>query len=567
MKTSELTEQERGDLEYVTNLKPQGVHHLLDLSDEAQYRFLMRQVRGSGATPERYPQLFADLDTARSAHKNDGPEAITAASTEDPAGLTDANAISAFGPDGNGNAAAQGFSSIPGGTFSTQLFMQVFDVGTGSLLSSTLQPPVFGQGQYQPIQTAGSPATQGMRTILTYSYTSASTGVPQSGTVHFTTDERPVSDPVITQPSLKPEHATKPNIVIGLGRGLGNSTDVDYWFQQPSIANPNVTVPFVGNVTFNSNIVTPLNASTNFQAQMFVVKPASGGQQQIVLPAGQNLLNFISVNRENLKQLLFTMPSGPNRGDGGTPATFGAAPWSADTIIYFHFQVAIKTATSGQDFVFANVVSRDQPDTDPIDGTLYIKPLQFTWHCIVEGTAISMAGGGTRPIESLIGGESVVMDAKGNTLTVRATMAQVKQCPVWRISTRDGGKVDVTGEHPMIGPDCIIQAEDLKPGDTLCTQNGVSEVESVEQIDFMGGIYNVSLGVDGEDQGIGEHGTTLIAGGILVGDMQIYQTYRERLRRDPDHIRKHLPGRYHRDFESSLEDIALQGHDDDVGVR
>ncbi len=556
MKMPQLSDQEKADLEYVTSLKPQGVHHPLDLSDEAQHRFLMRQVQGSGATPDRYPQFFADLAETRKAHQDCSPEATNAMATETTSGLTDANLVSAFGPDPYSKAAAQGFSSIPGGTYSTQLSMQVFDVATGALLSSTLQPPVYGQGQYQPIQTVGNPATPGMRTVFTYSYTPASTGIPQHGTVHYTTEERPAADPTITQPTQKTNHTASPYIIIGLGRGLQNSTDVDYWFQQPHLSAVNVVVPFVGSVTFNSNIVTPLNQNTNFQATMFVVKPAAGGGQQIILPAGQNLLDFISVNPANAKQLMFNMPSGPNRGDGGSPATFGAAPWSADTIIYFHFTVAIKTATSGQDFVFANVISADQADTDPVDGTTYIKPLQFTWHCLVEGTPIKMADGGTQPVEALTGGERVVVDANGNTLTVRATMAQVKQCSVWRICTKDGGKVDVTGEHPMIGPNSIVRAQDVKPGDTLCTQNGVSEVESVKELDFQGGIFNVSLGIEGEDQHIGEYGTTLIAGGILVGDMQIYHTHREKLRYDPDHIRTHLPERYHRDFQSSLEDVA-----------
>lgn len=550
MKLPELTNQDGEDLEYVTTLKPAGVNHRLNLADEAQYRFFMRQVEGSGATPEKYPRFFSDIETARNAQleEKSSEESETKTAVEE---LADVNLISGFGSDDNNLAAAQGFSSIFGGTYVTQLSMQVFDVATGQLLASNLQQPTYGQGKYEPIQAKGTNATQSMRTVFTYSYTTAKG--PQQGTVHYTTEERPAADPAITEPTQKANHTTKPYIVIGLSRGLQSSTDVDYWFNQTDWNNPNVTVPFFGNVVFNSNIIQPLDPNTNFQATMYVVKPASGGAQAIILPTGTKLIDYISINAANPKQLDFKMPSGPNRGDGGTPATFGKAPWSSDTVIYFHFMVAVKTSTSGQDFVFANVVSKDQADTDPIDGTLYIKPLQFVWHCLTEGSLVKLEGGETKPVELLTGGERVPVDRKGSVLTVEATIAQRKDGPVFQIRTKDGGQVTLTGEHPLIGPDGAFQAQHVKVGNILYTEKGESEVDSIEELDFHGGVFNVSLGVENEDPTIGEHGTTLIVGGVIVGDMRMHHTLQQKLSKDPEHILRNLPEEYHLDFKNSLQ--------------
>jgi len=552
MKQPNLADQDKQDLAHVIGLTPQGVPLQLDLSDERQYRFLMRQVNGSGVTKERYPRLFADLDICKTERQAREAGAARSEFLAQATGMTDVNLVSGFGSDNNGKAASQGFSSIVGGTIVTQLYMQIFDIATGNLLASNLQAPVYGKGQYQAIQAVGQPVTQSMRMVYTYSYTTNEG--PQHGMVHYATEERPAADPQITEPTQKANHAANPYIVIGLSRGLQSQNDVDYWFNQQDWNNPNVTVPFVGHVSFNSNIVTPLDPATNFQAVMYVVKPASGGGQQIILPAGQKLIDFMTVGPAT--QLNFNMPSGPNRGDGGTPATFGSAPWSSDTVIYFHFQAAVKTATSGTDFVFANVVSRDQADTDPVDGTLYIKPLQFVWHCLTKGTQIRMADGTSCAIENITGGERVTVDASGNTLTVVATIAQNKDGHVLCVSTKDGGQVNLTKEHPLVGPNGVVQAEDLKPGDEVYTENGVSPVTSITRKKFSGGIFNVSLGVEEERNKITENGTTLIAGGILVGDMQIYHTHQEKLRSDPDYILKNLPEAYHTDFRSSLEDAA-----------
>lgn len=542
--TEVLSPQDRLDLDHVLSLGGEGEPISLDLSDERQHRFLMRQISGSGVDASRYPQLFRDLDSTVERHRASPPVAVALSP-----GLQDTNAITACGVDAASNAAAQAFSSVAGGTLSTQLFLQVFDVQSGATLASNLQTPVYGAGQYQPIQTSGQPAPAATRTVFTYSYTTGAGSVHQ--VLHYTTDERPSADPAVVEPTQKPEHGNNPYIEIALSRGAGNSADVDYWFGQTDWGSANVTVPMVGSVQFKSPIVQPLDPNTNFQAVLFVVKPASGGGQQVILPAHETLLNYMTIDPPDT--LKWNMPSGPNRGDGGTPATFGNAPWSSDTIIYLHFQVAVKTQTSGQDFVFANVTSQDGADTDPLDGTTYIKPLQFIWHCLSAGTQILLADGTSTAVEDLIGGEEVQTNEHGETLPVRGTHVWVCERPLVSLTTSAGRGVRTTGEHPVMTPAGPRAAEDLKIGDVIRTIDGV---ETIAARSLDGGsepVFNLVL--DTEHLAAPTE-TTVIANGVVVGDLQIQTSHQVVLRSDPERVRAALPSEYHVDYASSLEDAV-----------
>jgi hypothetical protein len=540
-----LTEEFRSNLAHVLNQAPPGEHYALNLANDQEYNYILQLYHLNGITPDLYPQLFNDLADTRSLHQANGaaaqPEAVAAN------GLVNANTITAFGQDANQKAAAEALSTVVGGTISTTLFMQVYDNNSNRLLANGVTGPVYGKGEFEYVQAAGDPATNNMKGVYTYAYTPLTGGQPVHGVVHANATERPARDPVVQQPVQKATHQTNPYIRIGLGRGIGNSADVDYWFNQQDYYNKDVTVPVVGYVDFQSNIQTPLQENVNFSANMMVIKQATGGAQPIILHAQQKLIDFMTVSPGT--RLNWSMPA------DSTPATFGQAPWSADTPVYFNFQVAIKTATSGTDFVFASVVSKDVADPDPVDGTAFIKPLQFVWHCLAEGAQITMADGNLRNIEALSGGERVMIRTSGRSLTVRGTTAHPVQPEdkLYQLTDERGHSLILTHHHVVMTPNGTVYAMDLAPGMKVITLDGAVTLTSVAQEEhYNGALWNLELGTWAELEDVREDETTMFANGFMVGDNQMVWRHRQRLVNSLAYRLARLPQAYHEEATRAI---------------
>jgi len=552
--------RERGNIDHVRKLASKTGRHILDLSDDRQWEYLMASAHKSGVTPKTHPCYFATLERARKKHlANGGPPAPKAA-VADSNGLEDANDILALGTtDAGSNSQGSGFSSIVGGTIFTRLQLEILDGKTGNSLAFADTGPIMGQGFYEALSTLGNipPPGDGMQLIYTYSYlpsgnTNALAGDgddPVNGVLTRSTNELPVGAPTVVQPIRT---KTNPYIKIGLGRPAP-PTDCDYWYNEPNIAAPNIRLPMVGSQKFKSNIVTPLvfgPGTPNCIVTAFVSKTTGGGST-FPLPVTTNIYPTAITASGTTLNWNFPWNSDVTK-DGSMQ--YGAAAWANDTTVISYISIQVKTATSAGEWVFVNIYSSATPPwaVSPSAGTYIQYPIYYTWHCVAAGTLVTRADGSTMKIEEMTGGEKVKVGPGGETFTVVDTFHTAKEATIISLCTKAGHKLLITDMHPVRTDKGIVVARDLRAGTVVLTDKGPSPLKSVETGPFSGMVYCIGLGADAEEEKrFTIDNTCFYANGILVGDNRLSVLTRHSWQSSLEAILERLPKKWHREARLS----------------
>lgn len=527
---------------------------VLNMANDTHYRVVNKNCANLNLTPDRYPQLFRQLDLARTVNKKDQSLGLVYDSNDD--GYTDANVLLDVGLAKDGIACSDAVSTYIGGAYSVVLTLQVFKKDTMEIVAhNNIQS--MGEGEYTPISAQGTAAVSGNLIAYFFIDYTKDPGTPTQHIVITKEPQGPVADPKITQPVQKPNHTAPPwpywqYIRVGLSRGVGSRDDVDYWFNQGLWDDRTVMVPLDGNVTYSSNI-KPLVPEDTIQLNMSVALKTGGMK---VLPA--DMLNtvypFFYVSPNDPKTLLFKKPAptDPQSTDNGNPIVFGPAPWNADTVVYFFCQIAVKTDSSYPLFDYSGIISSDTPDSDPRDGILYIKPFQFTWHCVAQGVQIKLADGSSKVVENIVGKEMVLSNTRGEQAKVVATHVGKHRGPVLRIRTDNGCELMLSESHVVMTPQGPKPAGELHVGSEVITLEGASKTTFVRLEEYDGFLFNLEL--DTYEPGR-EGSSSMFANGILVGDFNLQTHYYHNYRKLPHVVLKRLPQEFHRDFQSLLEDI------------
>ncbi|GIQ68061.1 hypothetical protein DUZ99_14620 [Xylanibacillus composti] len=545
-----LDQQYKADLKVIIDKAQRSADGALalNMANDEDYRLVKSHYDFLGITPQRYPQLSLQLQMAREAGVRGKDLAVKYDQGTD--GFTDANLINNLAIDLMGRAVAQGLSTYIGGAYSVILTLQLFDKDNQDLLASE-NIHVMGEGEFTPIQAKSDKgAPERMQAALFVAYTKTVNSPTEHLVVTREIDKGPVADPEITQPVPKDPNAKV--ITIGLSRGVGNRDNVDYWFNQQLWDDKTVMVPLAGKVTFQSPIIQPLVPKQNIYINLAVAM-ATGGLKVDPEDVENQVYPYFTVDPSDPCTLLFNKPAptDPKSTDNGNPIVFGKAPWSTDTIVYFYCNISIKTQNSGTFFVNANIQSSDFPDWDPLDGTLYIRPFNFTWHCLAKGSRITLADGREAAIEELSGGEEVLVSANGDKLAVGATYVGKHDGPAYKLVTENGEELTLSDCHVVGTPDGFKLAMELKAGDQVMTREGAARLASVEEVDYDGYMINLELAAP-EEYG----DTTMFANGIWVGDKAMQSRYFRTHYRSHELVLHRLPQDFHKDFESLLEDIA-----------
>jgi hypothetical protein len=150
----------------------------------------------------------------------------------------------------------------------------------------------------------------------------------------------------------------------------------------------------------------------------------------------------------------------------------------------------------------------------------------FLNSCFAEGTPIRRADGKSVAVESLKYGDKVVADAKGTVLTVTGTSYGGETEPLVELRDDKGHKVRMTATHPLIRASGeVAHASSIRKDDRVMTDRGVARIVSVTRIPYTGKVYNLKLGTPEEQAKVGKDGTTMYAGGFLVGDSVMQQAH------------------------------------------
>lgn len=570
MATAEsLSAQEQSDLAYMLGILEHAKPHALDLADDAQYRFFLRQMRLSGANEQDNAMFFQSVESARAealagnrtaAQLDAAPDALDAAADAEGDALFDVNQINAFGTALNGGSVSSAFSSIVNGTIYTTLNLEILDGSTGQSLGSVGLPTVYGEGEYEALRLTGNPPTnRTMESLFTYAY-QKSGQPPVFNTVRFSTVESPLGPPTVTAPVLLPSHTGNANIKVGIGRDPAHTpTDCDYWYYETNIEAPNLRLPLVGTQKFQSNIVTPLFNGSEPQNVMFacvISKDVGGGTTQTLPITNTNLQNNIQVSNSDPTLLTWTFPwaaciSNQPSYCQGQPldgsAQFGSAAWARDTSVMLSMTIAVKTATSGGAYVPVSVYSAPTGPYGPQDNGIYVaQPIFYTWHCVAAGTRVTLANGSTMLVEDIRGGEEVVTDGQGTIFTVVDTFGVVKDGEILALRTEAGHELRITHGHPVLTPGGHVRAEQLRAGDMVFTDKGPSKLASVDLQPYKGRVHSFSLGyTKAEEQRFTDDNTNYYANGILIGDNRISRGLARRHRRQLETILSKIPPEWH----------------------
>jgi len=570
----QLSKQERTDLEALSNEAPPGMPYRLDMANPLHYRITVDALQRGGKTPERSPQLFKTLAAAHEAGtatlKKSGanpPRALAATDATEPARPQDLNFIATFSQDnsasaqGKALAAAQpgyqatGISSVTGGSTTTSIVMELYEVETGKVYASQSETQ-YGQGTDFRVQVTGqvpspnnNPTTTAQGLFVYYPKDGGSTSQPVVYVQSFQDTLNP-SSACMNQPNYCVRDQsnnctstqqtsctnTKANTTpIKLCWYRGSQQECDYW---NSNAHPTDFVfPLSGSATFPNTVVSPPAGVTS----IYIQNPNGGGcnvyfQQGTVLDPtywkveGQTISwNYPASAFPNNKQCI-------NYYDGTT-----AYLWMTAYVGLNGF------GDQAPPFGTLNFTS-DRSQLG-IPGVNIIPPLYIMQGCLATGTPITLADGSERPVEAFTGNQTeVVKTAHGQTRKVRGTTQGSEPHPMIRIKTDGGQSVLMTRTHPVILADGVpVQARALRVGDVVTTLNGTATITGLTQEEYAGLVHNLM---------VEEHPSagTYYAGGILTGDANMQQslaTVQARvLSRSPAEIRASLPEEWRQDFDN-----------------
>ncbi len=531
-----------------------GVARSLQPSDPADAAVIRAFLELTGKTARSHPGLYADLDK------------LGSAAAADPAGH-DSQVLTVVdrGRDAHGRATARVWHLDRDGGFLAGSLALVLDADAGKPLALGYANRV--GGGLAPAATRSESAEQApdrTTTVGFYHSQSAPDAAPKFGMVAQTATVQAggMIDATVTDPITTKGH---PAVQIGLGRP-NPSLDLDYRYSQDTNDYPQLVVPFTGTVNTQQPLAN-VGPNGQFTAGLAVSTQLYSivGSSYVAHNPGQSLNTQVTGNTAT-NVVTWQYPYDPaDLPNAYTSLMYGSSPNSNNnnlTAFFFAFEIPVNNPVAPL-FQF-NVCSTDWPE-QPSVNCVQILPLSFWWHCLAEGTKVTLADGSTLEIEHVDNAKRVRTGAAGGTLGVEATTRGLHHVRdpadpvngVYRLTTAGGRSLVLTGGHPVSTPDGLVRASDLSEGDPVLTEDGVEQVASLRPEESTGVFANLKL-VDHSDRARGLAGTvgTFIANGVVVGDFDSMAQLHYNTTHSLDYMVARIPQRYHTDYASTLADIA-----------
>lgn len=543
----EISDEDKKNIGRVVKKYGDGEHHVLDPSNGDDAAAIGTFLKLSGKTADTHPALFEDARAGKPA-EDDGTQALQ---------IVDA------GMDGQGRATCRAWHVDQRGALMNGSLALALDSDTGDIAAMGHANRV--GGGYAPAATRSATAKAApanMTSVGFYHSQGAPGTAPRFGMVAnaqaVQLDAQAVAANV-TDPVIKVHGHTE--VEIGLGRPQAG-VDLDYFYSQDTSNTPILLVPFTGTV----NVQQPLNhvdpTTHNFTQGLSVTAKlySTTGQQKIDHNASQGLLTQITGNT-NTNVVTWSYPF--DASNQMQSLQFPPYAPARDTLSGFYFQFNIPVNNPVAPTFSFNVCSYDWPD-QPSVNCVQINNVKFWWHCIAAEASVVLADGSERVLEE-VDNTARVRTAHGGSLGVEATtrgLHKAGKAPhpvdmVFRLTTEGGRSVIVTGGHPIVTPDGLVHACDLKPGDAVLSVDGPDSVADVAESGYDGIFCNLKL-VDARDREAGRSHEvgTFFANGIAVGDFSSMTQLHRNNTRSLDYMLPRIPERYHADYANTLAMIA-----------
>jgi hypothetical protein len=530
-----------------------GVTRALNPADPEDAAAIRTFLNLTGKTEQTHPGLYGDLASLADAGGTVGDQAGQVLTIVD------------SGRDAQGRATARVWhQDTEGGHLAGSLALAL-DADSG-------QPVALGYanrvgGGVAPAATrsdTAAPAPATMTTVGFYHAQSSPEATPQFGMVSATAPVVGMSDIDATVTAPVSSTGTAAVVDIGLGRPF-QAPDLDYYYTQdtgPNSQPVQLVVPFTGSVNVHQPLAN-VGSDGQFTSGLTVSTQlySTHGQSYIQHDSSQSLNSQITGDTTT-NVVSWNYAYDPD----GTPGSYTSLMYATDptvdntlpdpqnlTAFYFSFSIPVENNPVSPYFQF-NVCSIDWPE-QPSENCYQIQPLAFWWHCLAEGTEVTLADGSVRPIEQ-VDNTMRVRTGDGGSLGVEATTRSLHKGSVVRLST-DAGQLLVTPAHPIGTPDGLRRAGDLAVGDVVRGAAGPVTVTGVESVESDVLFANLKL-VDATDRAAGLAGSvgTFIANGIVVGDHISMTALHQQCVHSLDYMLPRLPERYHVDYASTLRQIA-----------
>lgn len=506
----------------------------LDPADPDHRALITAFLKASGKGPDRYPALHAALTAP--------PEAR--------GGEVDATVVD-LGRDTRGRATSRTWVASRGGAYISGATTLVLDAETGGTLASGVATQVGGTLVQVATRSGQAAPAAKVQQAVTFAHSQRSPDTAPVFTLVAATQATLEDGLTIDVTEPVQIRSTGSDIVIGIGRMPSYANpDADYTYPATANGYPDrLVVPFVGSATLPyETAVTPQNP-IGLTTKLYVRSAAAWTTPH----PGFDLAGPVAAAGYTVT---WSYPYSDQRPIESTPSIqYTQLQSLKDPVANFFYQFAVPVDNIVAPIFTFTVCSVDTPD-EPSINCQKIPDLQYWWHCVAEGTRITLADGSEAPIETLDNRSVVRGGPAGEPAAVIATSRAVHhdddgRDAAVRLRTAGGRELLLTADHPVATPAGVVSARDLRAGMEVMTAGGAEALDAAEPADLAGLVYNLRVEPAG-----GRPFGAYLANGILVGDHLAQAAQHQARRHDPDRVLPTLPASHHQDWRSALADAT-----------
>lgn len=364
-----------------------------------------------------------------------------------------------------------------------------------------------------------------------------------------------------------------PSVQIAIGRvstaPIPTSSDYVY-LETSNTGSPYLIVPFVGNVALSGTIDFGALTIDNFNTKIYVndADQSQTSERASEYTTNQKVLDAMSPGTApNVLDWSFPY-DGRGAGDKGYQTTdsivYNPSSLVNEVDCYFYFAFLNIPFTNGTTAEPFYVCSKDTPEESSINCTKILN-LYFWWHCVVEGTMVTLEDGTELPVEE-VNETHRVRTADGKSYAVAATVlghhsssaggGGTRHERIFRVMTKNGKEVIATSHHTIFtDAGTVKKVMHLALGDSILTIDGPSDIISLEPVEMEATFVGLMLGSPAE-QSDPKFPTNMVgyySGGILSGDQNTFIHHHKTARMETSVALAHVDEKLHTDYSSAVE--------------
>ena len=505
-------------------------------------------LHAAGRLSAAYPHLYKALDNGT----NDGADGL------DSVHLVDS------GQTASGKATASVLACSGSNNMISGGHLMIFDGDSGELLAQGENTSVRSGIVVCTTRSASASPAGKKFSILYLGHTTSDDGSTRffsyANTVNVGDSGITVN---VTDPVIK---VSKDGLIhIGVGRTGGYPTS-DYIYTEPqNYDNPWIIAPFTGTVALSGSI--DINSLTASDLDTYIYIQKAGGDPNKVTRSTQftpdsRFVGAFSVGSSpNILQ--FNFPYDGLNHTNTKSIVYNTASIGSEIVSYFYFAFNSIPLQGGAIAPPFYVCSINLPDEPSLNCTK-IPNLYYWWHCLAEGTLVTLEDGSQKPIEEITQdyrvktGDGQTLGVYGTVKGIHTSSGTAGEDGIYKVTTANEKSFIATGNHMVfITTNKCRAVHDLAAGDTILTEDGASTVTSNEAINHDGMFYALALGHPEEQdaENFPRDMAGYYAGGVLHADQNAMRIQTAARYRDLDYMLPHMKPELHQDYTSALNDM------------